>query len=345
MLKKQHFCSIARIKRDGYTAKANTWKVGQNGSLEVQDNKILQKAQDVAEYCGVLDSFKKNDTTIDLYPIWIPNTYTLTYDLNGGSFNASTTQLFKYASGNAISLEIPNKAGYDFVGWKWGDVTMQPGDTIPKGWGNFTLTAQWEKNPYSTGTVLNIEGTQYIVIEQEADDKYLVIQKESIGKRAFQSAARVDGQNKSTYEDSEIDNYLENEWYNSLSSTMKTAIQATDIKQASYKTRGDPNSKQETGYNGQIYNKISRHVFLPSVNEIGKVVDLNNPEKMKAFLGGTNILTRDSFQSYSNYAECLYAYNGSLSSSFVELARDMRPAFVVDLSKIDYTVTGTVNYK
>lgn len=50
---KQHFCSIARIKRDGYTAKANTWKVGQNGSLEVQDNKILQKAQDAAKYCGV----------------------------------------------------------------------------------------------------------------------------------------------------------------------------------------------------------------------------------------------------------------------------------------------------
>lgn len=176
---KQHFCSIARIKRDGYTAKANTWKVGQNGSLEVLDYKTLQKAQDVAEYCGVLDSFKKNDTTIDLYPIWIPNTYTLTYDLNGGSFNASTTQLFKYASGNAISSEIPNKAGYDFVGWKWGDVTMQPGDTIPKGWGNFTLTAQW-KEVYSVGTNLNIEGFQYIVIEQKDNDKYLVIRKESI---------------------------------------------------------------------------------------------------------------------------------------------------------------------
>ena len=92
--KKQHFCSIARIKRDRYTAKANTWKVGQKGSLEVLDYKTLQKAQDVAEYCGVLNQLKKNDTTIDLYPIWIPNTYTLTYDLNGGSFNSSTTQLF-----------------------------------------------------------------------------------------------------------------------------------------------------------------------------------------------------------------------------------------------------------
>ena len=36
------------------------------------DNIGLAKSQDVAEYCGVLDSFKKNDTTIDLYPIWIP---------------------------------------------------------------------------------------------------------------------------------------------------------------------------------------------------------------------------------------------------------------------------------
>ena len=142
---KQHFCSIARIKRDGYTAKANTWKVGQKGSLEVQDNKTLQKAQDVAEYCEVLDEFKKNDTTIDLYPIWIPNTYTLTYDLNGGSFNASTTQIFKYGSEDAISSETPIKAGYDFAGWKWGDVIMQPGDKINKGWGNFTLTAQWKK--------------------------------------------------------------------------------------------------------------------------------------------------------------------------------------------------------
>lgn len=66
---KQHFCSVARIKRDGYTAKANVWKVGQNDSLEVQDDKTLQKAQNIAEYCGVLDKFKKNDTTIDLYPI------------------------------------------------------------------------------------------------------------------------------------------------------------------------------------------------------------------------------------------------------------------------------------
>ena len=359
---KQHFCSIARIKRDGYTAKANTWKVGQNGSLEVQDNKILQKAQDVAKYCGVLNEFKKNDTTIDFYPIWIPNTYTLTYDLNGGSFNASTTQLFKYGSGDAISSEIPIKTGYDFVGWKWGDVTMQPGDKINKGWGNFTLTAQW-KEVYSAGTTLNIEGTEYIVLEKRENNQYLVITTRcvttggSVLGRYFQSSDRSDGQNKNTYEGSQIDNYLENNWYNSLSSTMKAAIQSVNIKQATYAIATDPDSKQETGYNSQVYNTINRHAFLPSVSEIGKIVDLKSQDKVRAFLktfsANVGIWTRDSYQGNADDAECLYAKKSFGSHSAPAGLKSMGtaasnlsfPAFVIDLSKIDYTVTGTINYK
>ena len=264
--------------------------------------------------------------------------------MNGGSFNASTTQLFKYGSEDAISSEIPIKTGYVFTGWKWGDVTMQPGDKINKGWGNFTLTAQW-KEVYSAGTTLNIEGSQYIVIEQKDNDKYLVIRKESIGHKEFQSTARADGQNQNTYEGSEIDNYLENDWYNSLSSTMKAAIQTTSIKQASYATSKDPDSKQETGYNGQVYNTIDRHAFLPSVSEIGKAVDLKDPDKVKAFLNGDYLWTRDSYQGSAYSAECLSSRNGNLFYNGVRRAPSVRPAFVIDLSKIDYTVTGTVNYK
>ena len=204
--KKQHFCSIARIKRDRYTAKANTWKVGQKGSLEVLDYKTLQKAQDVAEYCGVLNQLKKNDTTIDLYPIWIPNTYTLTYDLNGGSFNSSTTQLFKYVSGDTISSEMPVKAGYSFTGWRWNEVIMQPGDTIPKEWGNFKLTAQW-KEIYSMGTILNIDGIEYMVIERQEDGNYLVMTTKSIGENKFGTYFRQDRWNRNCYENSEIDDY------------------------------------------------------------------------------------------------------------------------------------------
>lgn len=388
------------------------------------DNVGLAKMEDVAEYCGVLDEFKKDDTTIDLYPIWIPNTYTLTYDLDGGSFNASTTQLFKYGSGDAISLEAPNKAGYNFTGWQWGDVIMQPGDTIPKGWGNFTLTAQWEKAPYSTCTVLNIKGSDYIVMSQTDDGNYLVISGTSIGKIQFQPnqdsngnyydigeynendlpSKRYDGQNSSVYEDSYIDKYLESTYYNSLPKDLKNAIVATQIKQASYTNTGmnskwkllskntspvspdgtsnwfynegtseNPKyvrydkvttpdgeggvyplkdwTKKEKGYGEQAYDEITRHVYLPSVEEISNLVDLNDANKTYAFLKGINssfnhMWLRDASSISPGDAMILYYDHLSLGNNSVTGPWfGVRPAFVIDLSKIDYTVTGTVNYK
>ena len=349
--KKSGLGDVSRLAKKRYTAKPNTWVVGKNGTKEVIDTTGLAKSQDVAEYCGVLDEFKKNDTTIDLYPIWIPNTYTLTYDLNGGSFNASTTQLFKYGSEDAISSEIPIKTGYDFVGWKWGDVTMQPGDTIPKGWGNFTLTAQWLK-VYPMGTVLNIDGIEYMTVERKESGKYLVMTTRNIENRSFQSTNREDMECQNVYEGSEIDVYLENEWYNNLSSAMKVSIQSNNIKQVSYiQTFDNSNIKDETGYTGEPYNTISRHVFLPSVEEIGCITDLKNPDKVKAFLNEDNIWTRDSSKGYqyghfySNYGSMFYGNSGSLNYNYVYEKSGIRPAFVIDLSKIDYTVTGTVNYK
>lgn len=347
----RHFCSVARIKRDGYTAKANTWKVGQKGSLEVLDYKTLQKAQDIAEYCGALDSFKKNDTTIDLYPTWIPNTYTLTYDLNGGSFNASTTQLFKYASGDAISSEIPNKAGYDFVDWKWGEVTMQPGDTIPKGWGNFTLTAQWKKALYPVGTVLNIEGSDYIMLDKKDTNKYLVTSKDAIGKRVYcedydsNTYLRKDGKYANTYENSEIDNYLENVWYKQLSVRLQNAIDITEIKQISYKYTNGNFVKQEIGYNNEIYNKIYRHVYLFSTEELSSLVNMSNGGSVNEFIHHDTTWTRDSYQTYGNHVINLHSTSGPLSANKAENPEAIRPSFVIDLSKVDYTVTGTVNYK
>ncbi len=349
--KKSGLGDVSRLAKKRYTAKPNTWIVGKNGTKEVIDTTGLAKSQDVAEYCGVLNEFKKNDTTIDLYPIWIPNTYTLTYDLNGGSFNASTTQLFKYGSEDAISSEIPIKTGYDFVGWKWGDVTMQPGDTIPKGWGNFTLTAQWLK-VYPMGTVLNIDGIEYMTVERKESGKYLVMTTRNIENRSFQSTNREDMECQNVYEGSEIDVYLENEWYNNLSSAMKVSIQSNNIKQVSYiQTFDNSNIKDETGYTGEPYNTISRHVFLPSVEEIGCITDLKNPDKVKAFLNEDNIWTRDSSKGYqyghfySNYGSMFYGNSGSLNYNYVYEKSGIRPAFVIDLSKIDYTVTGTVNYK
>ena len=191
---------------------------------------------------------------------------------------------------------------------------------------------------YSAGDTLDIEGAKYVVLEERENNQALVMTASSIGNRAFQPKFRSDGQNKNTYEGSGIDNYLENDWYNSLSSTMKAAIQTTSIKQASYSTGNDPNSKQDTGYKGQVYNTISRHAFLPSVSELGKVVDFNNPDKVKAFTGGWDMWTRDSYQGSHNDVECLGHDNGGLLNDDVFSPYSVRPAFVIDLSQVNYSV-------
>lgn len=251
----RHFCSVARIKRDGYTAKSNVWKVGQNGSLEVQDNKILQKAQDVSEYCGVLDEFKKDDITIDLYPIWTANTYTLTVNPNGGLINGdgSSKELdtkLCFDTGNCWDINYlkPTRKGFEFLGWydapENGNIVYDSnGKCINNGnyWkdssyinpNDLTVYAQWKKVSYSAGTILNIEGSDYIVMSQTDDDTYLVIDGESLGNIQHQpnvdsygnykvgtyetpDEKRPEGQYSNTYAGIYIDNYLENTWYKQL---------------------------------------------------------------------------------------------------------------------------------
>lgn len=305
---------------------------------------------------------------------WSPITYTIKYDGNGadGGVMENTTHIYHASSSESGVVQLRKntfkKSGYSFSGWvfskkineeiyyiynnwQWYKDNEQPsgvekyiykdeerscnattidGDTI-------TAIAQWEK-AYSAGDTLDIEGAKYVVLEERENNQALVMTASSIGNRAFQPNFRSDGQNENTYEGSGIDNYLENDWYNSLSSTMKAAIQTTSIKQASYSTGNDPNSKQDTGYKGQVYNTISRHAFLPSVSELGKVVDFNNPDKVKAFTGGRDMWTRDSYQGSYSDVECLVPDNGGLLNGDAFSPYSVRPAFVIDLSQVNYSV-------
>ena len=243
------------------------------------------------------------NSSMTLYAHYKPILSFINYDPNEGT-GVKQSETILSSDKAILSKNIFTKDGYTFKGWiasreyksnveylyvnpngggGWFEKGKQPSgwnelylfsdqDAIylTSAYDGLTLTfhAQWEK-AYSAGTVLNIEGTEYTVIEQKDNDEYLVIRNECIGHKKFQSNSRTDGQNQNTYEGSEIDNYLENDWYNGLSPKMKAAIQTANIKQASYKTYNDPDSKQETGPNGQVYNTISRRAFLPSVSEIG----------------------------------------------------------------------------
>ena len=107
----------------------------------------------------------------------------------------------------------------------------------------------------------------------------------------------------------------------------------------------------EKGYNNTTYNTISRHVFLPSVEEVSNLVDLNNANKVYNFLKGTNnslshMWFRDSSSSSPRYALNLNYYFRSVNNITVTLTWfGVRPAFTVDLSTLSASVVDSVNYK
>lgn len=107
----------------------------------------------------------------------------------------------------------------------------------------------------------------------------------------------------------------------------------------------------EKGYNNTTYNTISRHVFLPSVEEVSNLVDLNNANKVYNFLKGTNnsvnhMWFRDSISSSPRHALSLNYYGRSVSDSYVAFTWvGVRPAFTVDLSTVSVSVVDSVNYK
>ena len=293
--------------------------------------------------------------------------------------------------------------------------TANPANFMTSGTYNDTLTFK-AQNGYATGTVLEIEGMKFIVMSQTDDDTYLVIDGESLGNMQYQpnvdsdgnykvgtyetpDEKRPDAQYSNTYEGSYIDNYLENTWFKQLPEKLQNAIQATDIKQTSYKDFAsnpkwrwfDPNGgenndwyynegttenpkwvrydkatypddtqgayplncwkQSDKGYNNTTYNTISRHVYLPSVEEVSNLVDLNNANKVYSFLKGTNnslyhMWFRDSYTSSPRAALDLPYVSRSMHDDGVANAWiGVRPAFTVDLSTVSVSVVDSVNYK
>ena len=109
--------------------------------------------------------------------------------------------------------------------------------------------------------------------------------------------------------------------------------------------------QSEKGYNNTTYNTISRHVFLPSVEEVSNLVDLNNANKVYSFLKGTNnslyhMWFRDSYCGSPRYAMNLnFDFRSMSYYTVTNTWIGVRPAFTVDLSTVSASVVDSVNYK
>ena len=87
-----------------------------------------------------------------LYAVWNVNTYTVTYDANGGS-DAPSAQTKTYEIALTLSNAAPNKTGYTFVGWATSanatSALYQAGASYTNN-ADVTLYAVWEENVVAT---------------------------------------------------------------------------------------------------------------------------------------------------------------------------------------------------
>ncbi len=86
------------------------------------------------------------NANLTLYAVWKVNTYTVSYNANGGT-GAPATETFKMNSYGIVSDQIPTREGYRFLGWclnsNADSADFQPGDLFTSS-GNIVFYAVWE---------------------------------------------------------------------------------------------------------------------------------------------------------------------------------------------------------
>lgn len=106
-------------------------------------------------------------SNIDLYAHWKRNTYTLTYDANGGTGAPSSTTA-EYNTAFNVSTIVPSRSGYDFLGWSYGPTGnpyYQPGGRISIS-SNTTLYAVWKGSNANWKKV----GQGYLFVYKDLED-------------------------------------------------------------------------------------------------------------------------------------------------------------------------------
>lgn len=118
--------------RTGYTFKG--WSTTENGSVSYNPD----------------SEYNKNENIV-LYAIWELQTYSISYNANGGS-GAPSGQTKTYGVNVTLSSTKPTRSGYTFLGWSTsstGGVIYNAGATYTTN-ANITLYAVWKLNTYYT---------------------------------------------------------------------------------------------------------------------------------------------------------------------------------------------------
>ena len=176
-----------------------------------------------------------------------------------------------------------------------------------------------------TGTKLTIANKEYTVIEQVQGNEYKVLATDIFNK-AFDVSSNE-------YVNSDIANYLDGEYYNNLPESVKNAIVETSIQQKRVARPNYSSGSWVVTYNeSQTRNAGTHKVFLPSWEEVAKIYG-TTMEGLKAYAPNGWTWLRDTYGSLVLGVDV----NGRLSNHNPYVVHYVRPAFVLDLSNMNYT--------
>ena len=137
-----------------------------------------------------------NNSNVTLYAQWKVNTYTITYNANGGN-GAPSNQIKKHGENITLSSVKPTKTGYTFTGWNTSSngsgTSYSSGGTYSNN-SNVTLYAQWQSVSSYTVTVY-LQGeliNNYTVVPgNNLNDRFVVSSDEEIRYKTCTNGATI----------------------------------------------------------------------------------------------------------------------------------------------------------
>lgn len=159
-----------------------TYNPGANGTgTEQSDNKIEKQAltlkgaiftrngykqsgwatSDGGEKAYELNASYTTDNDITLYPEWEAETYTISYELNGGTINGNYFTSYTYGVGATLPTTVTYDE-YDFQYWYETGAENIPIIAIGQTeYGNKTFYAKWEKHQHTFDTTLSYDANDH----------------------------------------------------------------------------------------------------------------------------------------------------------------------------------------
>lgn len=160
--------SYLYLARIGYTP-TGEWGTSTSGGTLINQSTTYSTGQALAQAFG--KSLASGNASVNIYPQWKINSYTIKYNANGG-YNAMSSQSINWNSDFILSNNLFKREGYKFIGWNVHRDKDDKWFVIGQGWltEDDIIANEYEKKLYENQAELSfnsswISGDEYSISE------------------------------------------------------------------------------------------------------------------------------------------------------------------------------------